>query len=477
MERQPQQDNTAWSSIKAFLQPFFPYLSRSEVRESFLNFIISLLSDQRRKNGWTLAEEMGLNGPQQFQRLLRTARGDWDAIRSKQQYKAQELLEDEQGVFVVDETGFIKAGNQSVGVQRQYTGTAGKCENSQVGVFVSYISSRGRALISTRLYLPQSWTLDPERCRRAGVPKKTTFATKPEIAADLLDELRDQGWQAPWVTGDEVYGDNPTFRERQINVGQKFVLAVSCTQRVWVRRPVMVSYRLRSGRIKYKPSPSGPRLRTVQETVSAFRSSRWHRLNMGEGSKGPRVYDWIAKRVIHCEANEQPGQSFWLLARRSVSKPNEISYYLCQAPVKTKLIELARVASARWSIEESIRDGKQEVGLDDYQVRKWDAWHRHMQLCLISLLLLLHLRQKLNSEDSQTVPLELVDLNHLNLIRKFSSGAWSIGEIRRVFMIALELPILNALFRLTWALFRHQHNIKAQRSHHEAWFRRHAGPL
>lgn len=433
---------------------FLTCLYRRETRQTCFLAVLALLSTLSRKNSWTLAEEAGLDGPQRIQRLCRTACGDWCEIRKRSLRYARDLLAEPSGILVVDETGFLKAGDHSAGVQRQYTGTAGKTENCQVGVFVSYQSSRGRCLIHQRLYMPRKWMNDPERCRKVHLPEDVRMQTKPAMAADMLDEIRSEGISAEWVAGDEVYGGNPTFRKRLIEAGQKFVLTIKSTERMWTRQPEMTVRRLRSGRIERKPYALGPQLRSAKDTVSAFAPRRWWRLKVDEGSKGPRVYDWAAKRVVHCEANEQPGYSFWLLARRSTKKPDEIAYYLCHAPAKTALLTLARVASARWGVEESIKDGKQEVGLDDYQVRSWVGWHRWMQLCTLALLWLTSLKTS-----SDVLRIEALEVS--------AGMTWSIAEIRRLFLIEMQLPPLSVEFRRRWARWRASHNLKARVSHYK----------
>jgi len=342
VERQHDYSNPLAKRFTAFMATFLVCLYRIETRRTFMSAILALLSRLPRKNGWTLAERAGLGGPQKIQRLYRTARGDWLEIRRRSLRCARELLAAPSGILIVDETGFLKAGDDSAGVQRQYTGTAGKTENCQIGVFVAYQSSRGRCLIHQRLYMPQEWIDDPQRCRKVHLPKDVVMQTKPAIAADMLDEIRSENLIAEWVAGDEVYGGNPAFRLRLIEANQKFVLTIKRTERMWTRQPEMVARKLRSGRIERKPYKLGPQLRTAKETVAAFAPRRWRRIKVEEGTKGPRMYDWAAKRVVHCEADEQPGHSYWLLARRSVSKPKEIAYYLCYAPAQTSLLTLAQ---------------------------------------------------------------------------------------------------------------------------------------
>ncbi len=443
-----EQDSSSQQDFESFVQRYLPFFKRKEPKLTVQLFLLALMSPIPRRNGWTLSEEASLTQPQPFQRLLRTTKGDWVGMRDESLRHARELFWDPGGVLVVDETGFLKSGTDSVGVQRQYTGTAGKRENCQIGVFISYLSPRGRILLCGDLYLPRVWANDVQRRKKAHVPEEIEFQTKPQIAARQLQELRELGWRAAWLTGDAVYGDNPGLRQAQNDVGQHFVLACSKTQRMWTRRPVMSSHKKkRGGYTKSQPWSNGPRLRSAQETVAAFHHRRWRRICVGQGSKGERYFDWAAKRVVHCEADEVPGHSLWLLARRSISRPHEIAYYLCFAPVKTKLEELARVAGCRWSIEECFRDAKQEVGLDEYQVRTWPGWHRHIQLCLLAFLFLAMLKQKRDSDDDPY-------------------GAWTLPECRRLFLLCFPRSRPTPSTRRQWIELRRAHNHKAKRSHY-----------
>jgi SRSO17 transposase len=268
-------------------------------------------------------------------------------------------------VLIVDETGFIKKGAKSAGVQRQYSGTAGRTENCQLGVFLAYASPLGRTLIDAELYLPKSWTEDRPRCREAGVPDEVEFATKPVLARQMLARALDAGLPVSWATADEAYGMDSKFRrfleQRRIN----YVVAVPKSQSV-----VMGAA---TGDVR------------ADTLVAGAPDGAWKRMSCGDGAKGPRLYDW-ALATVHFET--EPGYQRWLLARRSLT-PNskgelEIAYYLCHAPAGTTMEELIRIAGARWAIEECFQSAKNEVGLDQYQVRRYDAWHRHITLAMLA---------------------------------------------------------------------------------------------
>jgi SRSO17 transposase len=337
---------------------------RVEPRRQARAYVTGLLAPVERKNGWQLAEAAGDAAPDRMQRLLGSARWDPREVRDDLRAYVVENLGHRDAVLIVDETGFIKKGVMSAGVQRQYSGTAGRTENCQLGVFLAYASPLGRTLIDAELYLPRSWTDDRDRCRQAGVGDEVEFATKPQLARDMLARALDAGLPVSWATADEAYGQDSKFRrfleQRRVN----YVVAVPKSQSVAM----------------------GIGGDTRADTlVAGAPPEAWKRLSCGDGAKGPRVYDW-ALATVHFEA--EPGYQRWLLARRSLS-PNakgelEIAYYLCHGPVDTSIAELIRIAGARWAIEECFQSAKNEVGLDQYQVRRFDAWHRHITLAMLA---------------------------------------------------------------------------------------------
>ncbi len=334
--------------------------ARSEPRRRAIGYVRGLLSETERKNGWQLAEHLGDPTPDGVQHLL--ARADWDAdaVRDDLTDYVREHLGHPGGVLVVDETGFLKKGAKPCGVARQYSGTAGRIENCQVGVFLGYATARGRALIDRALYLPKEWADDRPRCRAAGVPDAVGFATKLELARRMVERAMDAGVPATWVTGDAVYGSGYTFRAALERRGLGYVLGVRTDQSVCV----------------------GWRQREVRSLLTEVPAAGWHRLSCGAGSKGPRVYDWAV-----CPTNCPDPRRYarWLLTRRSVSDPADVAYYLCGGPPGTALAELVRVAGARWAVEECFELAKGECGLDEYEVRSRVGWHRHVTLSLLAL--------------------------------------------------------------------------------------------
>ena len=332
---------------------------RSEARERAKRYLSGLLDRVERKNGWQLAEHLGESGPQGVQRLLNGADWDVDAVRDDLRDYVVEHLGDPDGVLIVDETGFLKKGTKSVGVQRQYSGTAGKRENCQIGVFLAYASTTGRTFLDRALYLPSVWADDPERRREAGVPKEVTFATKPQLARQMLERALGAGVPARWVTADEGYGDDSDLRRWLEGQNQAYVLAVSSNHPLW---------------------HDGAQER-ADEIVATLTSAAWATLSCGAGSKGERLYDWAWMQLPYETA---AGMRSWLLVRRSLSEPTELAYFRVFGPAGTSVEEMVRVAGRRWAIEESFEAAKETVGLDQYEVRKWTAWYRHITLALLA---------------------------------------------------------------------------------------------
>jgi len=312
-----------------------------------------------RKNGWQLAEHLGERDPRGVQRLLDAAQWDADAVRDDLRTYVVEHLGDARGVLVVDETGFLKKGTKSVGVARQYSGTAGRVENCQIGVFLAYASPRGRAFLDRALYLPKSWTGDASRRAEAGVPESVRFATKGALAKAMLQRAFAAGVPATWVVGDTVYGTDRGLRPWLEAERQAYVLAVPKTHRGWL----------------------GDRQEPAERAMAQVAAEAWARLSAGEGSQGPRWYDWAWLRL---DGPRPAGWDRWLLARRSPSDPSELAYYRVFAPTETPLAEVVRAAGSRWAIEEGFEQAKSEVGLDQYEVRRWEAWQRHITFALLA---------------------------------------------------------------------------------------------
>ncbi|CAA9332982.1 MAG: Transposase [uncultured Friedmanniella sp.] len=352
-----------FSQVEALLGPRF---GRREPRARAVGYVRSLMAPLERKNGWTISEATGARSPDSVQWLLTGADWDPDLLRDDLRSWVAEELGDPDGVLVVDDTGFLKKGIKSAGVQRQYSGTAGRIENCQIGVFLAYAAPAGRTLLDRELYLPKSWTEDRDRCTEAGVSAAVGFATKPELAETMLHRALNAGVPAAWVTGDEAYGQVSALRRSLVERGMSYVLAVPANQRV---HPA--------------DSGSGPREGRIDDAVAALDARCWTTITVGAGAKGPRTYQWARARVRPLPA-ERGEPEHWLLARRSLTDPTDLAYYLAAAPAKTPLRELARIAGVRWAIEETFQTAKNEVGLDHYQVRRYGGWYRHITLAMLA---------------------------------------------------------------------------------------------
>jgi SRSO17 transposase len=336
---------------------------RAEPRRRALAYLRGLLSGVERKNGWQLAEQAGEASPDGMQRLLAAA--DWDAaaVRDDLRSYVVEHLGDPAAVLVVDETGFVKKGTRSAGVQRQYSGTAGRVENCQIGVFLVYATPRGHTYLDRELYLPQRWSDDRERCRAAGIPDDVAFQTKPQLAQAMLPRALDAPVPCAWLTADCVYGSDPTLRAWLEAQPLASVLAVRTDSTVAVTHA------------------TGVWRESVQALAARVPGAGWQRLSAGAGSKGPRTYDWALLPLAEAAA---AGWAVWLLVRRSLADPAKLAYYRVCAPAETALPAMVPVAGSRWTVEECLETGKGEVGLDQYEVRKWTSWYRHVTLALLA---------------------------------------------------------------------------------------------
>jgi SRSO17 transposase len=335
--------------------------ARAEPRARVREYVSGLVAGLERKNGWTLAERAGEAGPDGMQRLLRRADWDVDGVRDDVRGYVVEHLGGRDGVLIADETGFLKKGTRSAGVQRQYSGTAGRTENCQVGTFLAYASARGHALIDRQLYLPQSWIEDRDRCRAAGIPDEVEFTTKPRQAQVMIGRAIDAGVPFAWFTADEAYGQAKYLRVWLEERDVFHVLAIRCSDTLIT-------------------TTAGEQ--RADALIAALPPRAWRRLSVGAGAHGPREYHWARVPVRICW---RPGRGHWLLARRSISDPAEIAYYVCYGPRRSTLVDLAWTAGSRWHVEECFQQAKNEAGLDHYQVRSWRAWYAHITLSMLAL--------------------------------------------------------------------------------------------
>ncbi|MFJ8586861.1 IS701 family transposase [Streptomyces sp. NPDC093595] len=398
--------------------------TRVEPRRRAWKFVLGLLSDLPRKNCWTLAEHAGDATVYGLQQLLSRAKWDADVVRDDLRSFVVEQLHDEEAVLVVDETGDLKKGTATVGVQRQCTGTAGRIENSRVAVYLACSSRRGHAAIDRELYVPRSWITDAARCRPAGIPEEVGFATKPALAVRMIDRSLDAGIHAAWVAADEIYGGNPQLRgaleERQVG----YVLAVACDHRIATR----------AGTVR------------ADALVKKLPKRAWQKLSAGAGAKGHRFYDWALADV----ADGQAGHRHLLVRRNRNRNSGELAFYLSYSATPVPLATLVRVAGRRWTVEETFQAPKGLAGLDEHQVRRWTSWHRWVTLAMLAHAFLA--ATTAHEHDHRPAPGELIPL--------------TCNEIQHLFaaLITTERP---AAHHLGWSAWRRRHQARSRACHYE----------
>jgi SRSO17 transposase len=358
-----------WPEVLAgLLRQIAPRFRCVEVRERVGRYLVALLDRVERKNGWQLAEAIGESGPQGVQRLLNAAAWDADGVRDDLRgYVVEHLGDDASGILIIDETGFLKKGSKSCGVGRQYTGTAGDTVNCQVGSFLVYTSRKGAAFIDRALYLPRTWTGDGKRKAEAGIPAPVRFATKTTLAKRMLARAFAAGVPARWVAGDSAYGRSHALRRWLEERHRAYALMVPKTNAVQYRG----------------------RRRVAEKLAAQLPETAWMAHSSGMGVQGERMHEWVCLPLSErCPS----GMRRWLLMRRSPDDPDDLAYYLACGPERTGTDELIRVCDARWQVEECFAQAKGEIGMDQYEMRTWTAWHRFVTLCMVAHALLVVLR-------------------------------------------------------------------------------------
>lgn len=388
--------------LDRYLQDYLPLFGRSENQEHARLFVQGLLKGGERRNNENIAEAMAGCTVRNLQAFITTGAWQDAAVLTQMQTDVFEVLADPDGLVNVDETGFPKKGKMSVGVKRQYSGTLGRRDNCQIGVFSNYCSVKGHTMIDRRLYLPEEWAEDQARRAKAGVPDSVVFRTKPELGLEMVAEACAAGIPFRWVGGDSVYGDSPTFVAGVRQLGKWYVLDTGSDTHVWTEEPQVVSAEERAwsgrGRRPSKPTVVGP-TRQVDAVIADLPAAAWKRVLIAEGSKGPRLYDYAEVWVWFKEADGFPGPRERLLARRSISQEPELKYHRSNAPEAVPLEKVAQVRGQRWTIEEDIQAAKGECGLDEYETRGWVGWHHHTGLSLLALAFLV--LQKIRSGEKR----------------------------------------------------------------------------
>lgn len=376
--------------LDRFLDRFAPHFGRPENADHARRFVPGLLRGEERRNAENVAEAMEGGSVRTTQAFLTTGAWSDRTVLGELRPAVLEAFADPDAAINVDETGFPKKGTCSVGVKRQYSGTLGRTDNCQIGVFANYASVHGHVFIDRRLYLPEEWAADPARRTKAGVPEGVVFRTKPELALEMVADASAAGVPFRWVGGDGVYGDNPTFVQGVRNLDKWYVLDVACDNLVWTAQPEVIAARGHShpgqGRRPQNPQVVGTRHR-VDAVIAALPPSAWRRVTVGEGSQGPRVYEYVETTVWFSEGG-RPGPAERLLVRRSIGQEPDWKYHRSNAPVEIGLEKVAQVRAVRWTIEEDIKSAKKECGLDEYETRGWAGWHHHTVLSMLALAFL-----------------------------------------------------------------------------------------
>ncbi|WP_166848626.1 IS701 family transposase [Isoptericola sp. BMS4] len=395
------------------------------------DLVAGLVAGLERKNCWTIAEHAGHASPHGLQHLLGRAAWDADGARDDVRGYVLDRLGDPNAVLVLDETGDLKKGTATVGVQRQYTGTAGRIENAQVAVYLTYAAPGGHAFIDRALYLPKSWCEDPDRCARAGVPDDIRFATKPQLAGVMIDRAVAAGTPAAWVAGDEVYGADAKLRAKIRGHQLGYVMQVAASRQVTTKIGNLA----------------------VRDLAAQMPATAWQTYSAGEGSKGPRYYSWA---LISIEPEPEPddgncaqaGEQMLLVRRNDTT--GELAYHLCFAPKPVPMRTLVRVAGQHWRIEENFQAAKGHVGLDQHQVRRWDSWHRWTTLAMLAHAFL-------------TV---LAVIARSDTVHRPGLIAITVAEARRLFNTLTRVAARNIGDVLAWSSWRRRHQARARTSHY-----------
>ena len=424
-------DPARWQQVSdQVVGSFAGRFARVEPRRAAAGFVTGLLAGLEIKTSWQLAEQAGHGRPDKMQRLLYRAKWDADAVRDDVRRVVVDALGDPDGVLVVDETGDLKKGKHTVGVQRQYTGTAGRIENAQVGVFLTYAGRRGHTLIDRRVYLPESWTSDRERCEQAGVPDDIAFATRSQLAEAMITAAVAAHIPARWAAADEAYGNNTRLRGELRKLRLGYVLAVS--------------------RDHLLPLDGGKTRRRADLITVDLPAWAWTRRSAGPGSKGPRYYDWAWLADVGADGDPDDDGRHSVLIRRN-NTTGELAFYRCWAPGPVTLAQLVRIAGIRWTVEESFQAGKGQVGLDQHQVRRWNSWHRFTTLALAALAILAICAAEATPA-GQTEDQDMIRL--------------TVNEIRRLINVFRDQPARGTSYRLHWSGWRRQHQARAKRAHY-----------
>lgn len=457
----PPQCNLAPSDVEQFVSALAAYHSyfaeafrRPEQRNWAAVYLNGLLSEQPRKTSEPIALTQGVN-VRDLQHFIGQSAWRTAPLLARHQLLLADTLGAADGVVLVDESGVVKQGHDSVGVAPQYCGAVGKVANCQVGVYLGYASQHGYTLVDGQLYVPQSWFADDHSAVRAhcGIPDDLSFQTKPELALTLLRQLVERGvLPFQWVAADALYGDTPAFLDGVHDLGKWYFVEVACDTRVWWRRPqVYVPERSRRGRRPTKARLRYPYQcpRRLDAIVRRIPARLWQPYLIKEGSKGPLICAFAFLRVSVVRSG-LPGATVWLVLRRNLEDPSDVKFYLSNAPAACPVMKLAQMSGARWPVELCFAEGKDEVGLDHYETRSWQGWHHHMTLVMLAHHFLVRLR---------------VQLGH-------QAPRLTVDQVRLLLSSVLPKPAFDAAAALRMVQYYQRRNYVAYQSHRKTRLQR-----
>ncbi len=390
--------------LTLFHDRFSEFFVRREVQKKSKDYITALMLDGERKNGENLAEQMPEGEVRSVQWFLSQSKWDDAPVVNRLQEVVDEGMGSLGGILITDDTGFEKKGKESAGVGRQYSGTLGKVDNCQVGVFLGYAVGSHHVLVDKRLYVPEDWFEDPDRMKRCHMPQDLRFKTKPQLALEMIRQARTNGLRHRWNTFDEFYGESTSFLDGLDEMEEWYVGEIATNTRFWLKAPKVITVekeRKRMGQAVYRQrlAAGAPKPKTAKDICERSQDLGWKKIKVSEGGKGPRIYEFARLRAIEVREG-LPSKSKWLVFRRNLDH-SEVKYFISNAPREVSLKEMAKVASSRWPVEIAFEESKQEVGLDEYEVRSWQGWHHHITMSMLALAFLAFARQRLGKKNDR----------------------------------------------------------------------------
>jgi SRSO17 transposase len=394
------------NELRGFHEQFADCFHRSESRGHFFNFMSGQFSDIERKSIEPIALAVEDGNVRAMQRFVSDAQWDDENILSKYRNCVNDDLGNSNGALIFDESGFLKKGQDSIGVARQYCGTVGKVDNCQVGVFAAYVSESGYALVDKRLFIPEQWFTDEYSARRekCNLPEDTVFRTKPQLAAEMLNTIHEEKTLPfKYVLADSIYGLSPEFIETVEHLpGVTYMVSVSKSTLCWLKHPMTITKHYRwGGKTKSKTvlASTDSKPIAVGKLAKNINDYFWYRRKVSEGTKGPIVYEFTRRQVVLSEAG-LPETTVWLLIRRTIGDDPQYSFFVSNASSSTRLKTLVWLSGLRWAIEQCFEETKSELGMDHYEVRKFRGWHHHMLTCILAHFFLWHLKIRLGKKST-----------------------------------------------------------------------------